>query len=304
MTRDSSSERYATVDDILDDIDKLEGMETISAGRTRCWSARARWRRSSSAPGAEEPLAGTPVDGDGEDGDKKAGAPPVLVPAAPQRRFDAPRHRPPQADGAGGVLGARRRPSVLPMLWWLMHRKLIDEVDNRVPEAIKGFEEELGDDIKDLDVTAQALSGQLATEPLGGDVPAEHARGGLRREGRAAAAPFRAAYPDLDIVLYGPDRKLVAQIGCASPQLVLRQLPAGTPSSTRLRGRGRRAGRDRRSWRPSECASRSTVRWCVFRSTRRTSRTRRRSSAAGKSAPKRHKEAARRDGGVPDRAPR
>ncbi len=53
---------------------------------------------------------------------------------------------------------------VLPLLWWLMHRELIDEVDDRIPEAIHGFEEELGDDLKDLDVTARALSEQADTE--------------------------------------------------------------------------------------------------------------------------------------------
>lgn len=117
---------------------------------------------------------------------------------------------------------------VLPLLWWLMHRELIDEVDNRVPEAIKGFEEELGDDIKDLDVTAQALSGQLATAPSwGGTFELSTLAADRVARFEQLAAPFRAAYPDLDIVLYGPDRKLVAQIGCASPQLVLPQLPAG-----------------------------------------------------------------------------
>lgn len=34
-------------------------------------------------------------------------------------------------------------------------------------------------------------------------------------------------YPDLDIIFYGADGKMVAQIGCASPQVELPKLPAG-----------------------------------------------------------------------------
>jgi adenylate cyclase len=108
---------------------------------------------------------------------------------------------------------------VLPLLWWLMHRELIDEVDDRVPEAIHGFEEELGDDMKDLDVTSRALGEQADTE---------HA---LAARDVAMltklAGPFRDAYPDLDIIFYDADGKMVAQIGCASPQLVLPKLPPG-----------------------------------------------------------------------------
>ena len=47
---------------------------------------------------------------------------------------------------------------ILPMLAWVMHRQLVDEVDDRVPAAIRGFDEELTDDLKDLDVTARVMA--------------------------------------------------------------------------------------------------------------------------------------------------
>jgi hypothetical protein len=72
MTRDARGERYATVDDILDDIDKLEGMENIIGRQNQVLVGESPLSAVKFRPGAEEPLAGTPVDGD-EDGDKKGG---------------------------------------------------------------------------------------------------------------------------------------------------------------------------------------------------------------------------------------
>jgi adenylate cyclase len=99
---------------------------------------------------------------------------------------------------------------VLPVLSWLMHRQLIDEVDDRVPEAIIGFEEELGDDIKDLDVTAIAIAEEPRTETA---LTARDSDGLAK-----IARPFRDAYPDLDLLFFSPDGKLVYQIGCAAPR--------------------------------------------------------------------------------------
>ena len=105
---------------------------------------------------------------------------------------------------------------ILPMLWWLMHRELIDEVHTRVPEAIKGFDEELGDDLKDLDVTAIAISGEAnALNAL--------AARDQEKLGKVAE-PFRQAYPDLDMLFYDPSGKLVAQFGCDAPQAVMPKL--------------------------------------------------------------------------------
>jgi adenylate cyclase len=99
---------------------------------------------------------------------------------------------------------------VLPVLSWLMHRQLIDEVDDRVPEAIDGFEEELADDLRDLDVTARGLAEQDDTERA-----IEHRSGD---ELAKLANAFHDAYPDIDIVFYDTAGKLVADVGCAHPR--------------------------------------------------------------------------------------
>jgi serine/threonine protein kinase len=72
MTRDSRSERYASVDDILDDIDKLEGMDLLLGSGDRVLVGDSPMAAIKFRPGAEEPLAGTPVDGNDDD-DKKGG---------------------------------------------------------------------------------------------------------------------------------------------------------------------------------------------------------------------------------------
>jgi len=74
MTRDAKAERYATIDDILDDIDKLEGMENLLGGGDRVLVGDSPLSSIKFRPGAEEPLAGTPVE-EGEDGDKKSHRP-------------------------------------------------------------------------------------------------------------------------------------------------------------------------------------------------------------------------------------
>jgi serine/threonine protein kinase len=69
MTRDSRGERYATIDDILDDIDKLEGLGELLDRQTQVLVGENPLSAIKFRPGAEEPLAGMPVDGD--DGDEK-----------------------------------------------------------------------------------------------------------------------------------------------------------------------------------------------------------------------------------------
>jgi hypothetical protein len=72
MTRDSVEERYSTVDQILDDIDKLEGMDSM-VGRQNAVLVGAHPLESIKfRAGAEEPVLGTPVEGD-DDADRKGG---------------------------------------------------------------------------------------------------------------------------------------------------------------------------------------------------------------------------------------
>jgi eukaryotic-like serine/threonine-protein kinase len=70
MTRDGRSERYATVDDILDDIDKLEGMDNLLDRQNQVLVGDSPLSSIKFRPGAEEPITGTPVE-DGGDDDKK-----------------------------------------------------------------------------------------------------------------------------------------------------------------------------------------------------------------------------------------
>jgi hypothetical protein len=74
MTRDSRGERYAQIDDILDDIDKLEGMENVVGRQSRMLESESPLGSIKFRPGAEDPNAGTPVaeGAEGED-DKKGG---------------------------------------------------------------------------------------------------------------------------------------------------------------------------------------------------------------------------------------
>ena len=98
--------------------------------------------------------------------------------------------------------------AMLPILWWLMHRELLEQVHARVPAQVRGFEEELDDDIIDLDVSAIAIAEQRdAQAALAAADPA--ALGKIAR-------PFRDAYPDLDLLFFAPDGKLVVQFGCAN----------------------------------------------------------------------------------------
>lgn len=72
MTRDAKEERYSTVDDILDDIDKLEGMEQLLGRSNQVLVAESPLHSIKFRPGAEEPLVGVPIEND-DDPDKKSG---------------------------------------------------------------------------------------------------------------------------------------------------------------------------------------------------------------------------------------
>jgi adenylate cyclase len=113
--------------------------------------------------------------------------------------------------------------AMLPILWWLTQRELLEQVHARVPAAIRGFEEEIDDDITDLDVTAIAIS----------DEPS--ARAAMTSPDHADLArivgPFRSAYPDLDLLFFDPDGKLVVQFGCAKPRA---EMPKKAATATHL----------------------------------------------------------------------
>lgn len=105
----------------------------------------------------------------------------------------------------------------LPILSWSMHKQLIDEVDDRVPEAVRGFELELDDDLRDLRATAR----QLALEP---EVTIAMRGHGDPKALAAQAETFHDAYPDIDVAFFGDDGALVGSVGVSQPPARLSEL--------------------------------------------------------------------------------
>jgi len=86
MTRDSRTERYTTVDDILEDIDKLDGLGDLLDKQTQVLVGENPLTSIRFREGSEEPM-GTPVDGEGGEGDDKGkGTGPTHRPYSFQQR--------------------------------------------------------------------------------------------------------------------------------------------------------------------------------------------------------------------------
>jgi hypothetical protein len=74
MTRDAREDRYESVDEILADIDRLEGTETILGKSSQILVSENPLAEVKFRAGAEEPMLGPPMgEGDDDDGDKKSG---------------------------------------------------------------------------------------------------------------------------------------------------------------------------------------------------------------------------------------
>jgi adenylate cyclase len=106
----------------------------------------------------------------------------------------------------------------VPIVSWQMRNELIDRIDDRVPEAVRGFDQELADDVTDLETTSRALAEE--------DVVAQALSAGDATALQRAGAPFHDSYPDLDLVFYDGGGKLLTAIGCSSP---LPAPPTATP---------------------------------------------------------------------------
>ncbi len=107
--------------------------------------------------------------------------------------------------------------TALPVLSWIMHRQLIDEVDDRVPEAVRGFSLELKDDLRNLHTTVRQLASQQEVRTA---LTAKSPEGV-----KAAGKIFHEAYPSIDFVFYGADSKLIAAVGVDCPIEDAHQLP-------------------------------------------------------------------------------
>lgn len=98
--------------------------------------------------------------------------------------------------------------AALPLLSWILHRQMLDEVDDRVVDARRSFLTELDDDLADLTLAARVLAQDEGTRR------AIAARDPVKA--KQMASTFLSIYPALDVLLF--DRAgLVAQVGCAAP---------------------------------------------------------------------------------------
>jgi adenylate cyclase len=99
--------------------------------------------------------------------------------------------------------------AALPVLSWLLHRQLIDEVDDRVTDAEAAFQTELDDDLADLTLAVRVLAADTAT--LHAMQKHDVARA------RRLAQVFVEVYPNIDVLLVEPDGHILAQVGCDQP---------------------------------------------------------------------------------------
>ncbi|GAC1545584.1 MAG: hypothetical protein NVS3B10_09650 [Polyangiales bacterium] len=99
--------------------------------------------------------------------------------------------------------------ATIPLLSWLLHRQLIDEVDDRVVEAQRAFETELDDDISDLTLTVRVMMADDDVQRALKDGDASFAQ----RTGQT----FSSLYPELDVVFSGPDGAVLTQLGVTAP---------------------------------------------------------------------------------------
>ncbi len=98
--------------------------------------------------------------------------------------------------------------ATLPLLSWMLREQLVDEVDDRVADAEKSFQEELDDDLSDLLLAARVIAADTDTER------ALQAHDGAKA--RELAAMFVGIYPEIDVLVVEPDGRVLAQVGCSS----------------------------------------------------------------------------------------
>ena len=109
------------------------------------------------------------------------------------------------------ALSALATLSALPLLHWLMTRELMDVVDDRVPEAVRGFDLELADDIHDL---------EAATKSLGDSDDLQAAvKNGSSTAAEEELKVFHEAYPGTGFIVYRADGVVVGQGGIAGTAL-------------------------------------------------------------------------------------
>lgn len=112
--------------------------------------------------------------------------------------------------------------ATLPVLSWVLHKQLVDEVDDRVEGAQKSFHEELVDDLADLELASRVLAGDSDT------IHAIEAKDADRADDLAQV--FLEVYPTLDVLITDADGKLLAQVGCKNPVTDVKTIPEFAPA--------------------------------------------------------------------------
>jgi adenylate cyclase len=107
--------------------------------------------------------------------------------------------------------------TALPVLSWIMDRQLIDEVEVRVPEAVRGFDLELTSNLKNLSTIVL----QLSSEP--------ELQAALRASSKAEVLRlskiFNEAYPAFSLVFYDATDKLITKLQMIAPPEDARAFP-------------------------------------------------------------------------------
>jgi adenylate cyclase len=99
--------------------------------------------------------------------------------------------------------------ATLPLLEWLMTGELVDVVDDRMPEAVKGFDLELEDNVHDLESATRSLTESAHLQ----NAVATHDAGSTQRQ----LEVFHTAYPDTGFVVFNADGTTLVQSGLAGP---------------------------------------------------------------------------------------
>jgi adenylate cyclase len=120
--------------------------------------------------------------------------------------------------------------AALPVLSWLLHQQLVDEVDDRVTDAERAFQTELDDDLSDLTLASRILSADGATTRAIQDRDVARAR--------ALAQIFVGVYPNIDVLLVQSDGHVLTQVGCDHPPDDVSGVPemAAVQKGTELKG--------------------------------------------------------------------
>jgi adenylate cyclase len=98
---------------------------------------------------------------------------------------------------------------VVVVLSWLLHRQLMDEVDNRVDEAKAGFQSELDDDLTDQSLSLKVMAADSLT--------LKALESGDAKAARDIAQVFADVYPELDFVLADRDGRVLTELGVTAP---------------------------------------------------------------------------------------